>query len=921
MAGLQEIPSPDGAMQTSNFAHVIFQNVAKSYLPHTQLECHYTLTPYIQPNQKDWVGIFKVGWSTARDYYTFLWSPLPENYIAESTVNCVLSFQGYYLPNDDGEFYQFCYVTHKGEIRGASTPFQFRTSSPVEELLTMEDEGQSDMLVVTTKTALLELRMEKTLKEKEELLKLTIVLEKETAQLRQQVERLESELLLEKDKYSQLQKEHEVLFQTLETLKSENEELKQKFGDTNSKVLQLEEDIMTVTHKAITKETDLDSLKDRLKKALLEKEQLECQLKIEKDEKDLYKVHLKNTEIENTKLITEVQTLKTMDANRENMIGHYKEEVARLQMCMADKEKLQRDIILNSSNKEDATFLKEQLRRTEEQIQANRQEAILMSRELSDVVNMRDKTMSTLHSARLENEKMKKQLADARAALKSQETQFHKNKLALVKQTQEDAAFLKEQLRRAEEQIQGSRQESVLMARELSDVVNMRDKTMSDLHDARLENDKVKRQLSEAVAELKSREIQAEKSKLAILKQEKEAVNPIVEQELRREVEDLKLRLQMAADHYKEKFKECQKLQKQVVKLTEQSKIVVNPQLTEFSSSKNHSPVPVAEIKQPVLSATAFSSDSVSECMVKEQIREMNKEITDKTNKYKECKQMLAEVKTKCSGYADELAEVELKWKEQMKITETLKVQLEVLQDSKVQLAERELEIQKLSSNLQILKSENDRMANTIKALEQRMDSQEERVPEGHSCQGPPPGIQFFNHYSVEGGMVAPVPNILPELKFGNPYVTTEPRDGADGAFYPDDIQRPPAGTNAWVLEDKVVCSQPARNLSRPDGLEDPEESHDDDDNVPAIQNPPSILLHEHGTGFCFDSSFDVHKKCPLCDVMFPPNYDQSKFEEHVDSHWKVCPMCSEQFPPDTNQEAFERHVQTHFDSNVLNFD
>lgn len=44
-----------------------------------------------------------------------------------------------------------------------------------------------------------------------------------------------------------------------------------------------------------------------------------------------------------------------------------------------------------------------------------------------------------------------------------------------------------------------------------------------------------------------------------------------VEKELRREVEDLKLRLQMAADHYKEKFKECQKLQKQVNKLIDQS--------------------------------------------------------------------------------------------------------------------------------------------------------------------------------------------------------------------------------------------------------------------------------------------------------------------------------------------------------------
>lgn len=40
--------------------------------------------------------------------------------------------------------------------------------------------------------------------------------------------------------------------------------------------------------------------------------------------------------------------------------------------------------------------------------------------------------------------------------------------------------------------------------------------------------------------------------------------------ELQREVEDLKLRLQMAAEHYKEKYKECQRLQKQVVKLSEQ---------------------------------------------------------------------------------------------------------------------------------------------------------------------------------------------------------------------------------------------------------------------------------------------------------------------------------------------------------------
>lgn len=66
---------------------------------------------------------------------------------------------GYYVPKSDGEFYQFCYVTHAGDIRGASTPFQFRSATPTEELLTVtEDDSNSDILVVTTKTGLLEVR-------------------------------------------------------------------------------------------------------------------------------------------------------------------------------------------------------------------------------------------------------------------------------------------------------------------------------------------------------------------------------------------------------------------------------------------------------------------------------------------------------------------------------------------------------------------------------------------------------------------------------------------------------------------------------------------------------------------------------------------------------------------------------------------
>ncbi|CAI5788508.1 Uncharacterized protein PODLI_1B005825 [Podarcis lilfordi] len=602
MSSFQEVPSSNSALQTSNFAHVIFQNVAKSYLPNVHLECHYTLTPYIRPHQKDWVGIFKVGWSTARDYYTFLWSPMPDNYVEGSTVNSVLSFQGYYLPNDDGEFYQFCYVTHKGEIRGASTPFQFRTSSPVEELLTMEDEGNSDMLVVTTKAGLLEFQIEKTMKEKEELLKVTASLEKETLQLRDQVERLEKELNREKERCDQLEAQQKDNSKTAETLKTENEELKKKQNEATSKVLQLEEDIMTVTQKAIAKETELDSLKDKLKKVAIEKEQLECQLKTEKDEKELYKIHLKNTEIENTKLASEVHTLKNLDGNKENLIAYYKEEVGRLQLCMAEKEKLKRAFLLTSSNKEEASILKEQLRKAEDQIQASRQEALLMSKELSDAVNVRDKTMADLHNARLENEKVKKQLAEAVGELK---------KMALVKNEQETSST--------------------------------------------------------------------------------------VEKELRREVEDLKLRLQMAADHYKEKFKECQKLQKQVNKLIDQ---------------------------------------------------------TDE--------------KLKCSVYADELAKLELKWKEQVKISESVKQQLAAVEDQYlVQLAEKDRQINELTSHLGILSRE--------KSPGRRSENQTDRITEGQISQH---AVYFLNTALPSGddGQVPAVPTRLPVLQYGNPYTAQETR-------------------------------------------------------------------------------------------------------------------------------------------------
>ncbi|XP_051871775.1 tax1-binding protein 1 homolog B isoform X2 [Pristis pectinata] len=843
------VPLPSSStMQSSNFAHVIFQNVAKSYLPHAPLECHYTLTPCIKPHQKDWVGIFKVGWSTARDYYTFLWSQVPEDYAEGISYTRLVVFQGYYLPNDDGEFYQFCYVTHKGEIRGASTPFQFRVPSPTDELLTMEDDTNSDMLVVTTKTNFLEQKIEMLLKEKEELLKAKSGLEEELGQLCERMEKFDIEIHHEKEVCDQIKKDYKDLFQSSEALKVEKDDVEKKYEEVAARIAQLEEDIVTANQKAITKETELDSVKHKLRRLLAEKEQLELQLKNEKDEKELYKVHAKNTEIENTKLVTEMQSFKNLDANKESMLTHLKEEVGRLQQCLSEKEKLQREMLVNSSNMDEVSVLRECLRKAEEHTQASEQKVVLMAKELADTSNARDKTMGDLHSARIKIDLLKKELADNENKYKA--------------------------------------------------------------------------------------EIQMLRAALSKKEKGFSVAGSTVEQELHKEVEDLKLRLQMAAEHYKDKYKDCQKLQKQVIKLTEQLEEKKNgtssnkQKLTDNETNTESPPVSAADFIQDNSPVMPAPFDYTFDLLVQTKISKMSQEINEKTEKYKKCKQMLDEENERCQAFAEELAHVQEKLDQQLKINNDLKREAAEDIQYKVLLSEKEQEIQELEAKLTKIDKEKEMLEKLNKGFSQEVSKHGgERVPEEDNSQSSKPQddqeiLQYPNPYSLEAPLV-PVKH--PGLLFGNPYA--EPArgsDGAAGALYSDEIHKVSAGIPPWGLDSAVVCSQPSRNFSRPDGLEDPDELiNDDDDNVspPGTSDPPSFILREQGAHFCFNSSIDLHKKCPLCDVVFPPSYDQSKFEEHVESHWKVCPMCSEQFAPDCDQQYFEKHVMTHFAENVQHFD
>lgn len=186
---------------------------------------------------------------------------------------------------------------------------------------------------------------------------------------------------------------------------------------------------------------------------------------------------------------------------------------------------------------------------------------------------------------------------------------------------------MREHLRQAEEQLQASRQQAFLLASELRDSASTRDHTMTELYRARLEADKLRASLADAQAECQRMESQLDRMRSTA---QKEVVRfrlpyfisvsfifyavmgqvcgnyvantlgwgnfhiifskcPIdfllpqgvgtsgaeggvsvvseAEAELQREVEELKLRLHMAAEHYKEKYRECQRLRRQVAKL------------------------------------------------------------------------------------------------------------------------------------------------------------------------------------------------------------------------------------------------------------------------------------------------------------------------------------------------------------------
>ena len=210
---------------------IMFNNVPECYPPDRDIECRYTIKSAIKPNSRDWIGLFKVGWQSSREYYTYEWSPMPsvqDGGQGRPIANRVV-FRVRHLPKDDDEFYQFCYVTYAGDVSGASVPFQIKTKPIEQEELECceieDDELGTTIMVVKNKTAMLEESLAMALEE--------------NAALRVSNETVQADLASANDKVMELESRKADLTAALKENKKKASNLEQALAQKN---LALEEE-------------------------------------------------------------------------------------------------------------------------------------------------------------------------------------------------------------------------------------------------------------------------------------------------------------------------------------------------------------------------------------------------------------------------------------------------------------------------------------------------------------------------------------------------------------------------------------------------------------------------------------------------------------------------------------------------------
>ncbi|XP_060793522.1 calcium-binding and coiled-coil domain-containing protein 1 [Neoarius graeffei] len=491
---------------------VEFQNMGRSYFPQSRVECHYSISSQHSWTSSDWIGLFKVGWSSVGNYHTFVWALAPTNYKEGTDVNCCVHFQACYLPGPSAEQYQFVYVDGKGEVCSCSSAFTFSAPKPLEELVTLEQaleggEGSEDMLVVIPKAELLQSRLQECLKERAELLKVLEAAERRCEHERecsqrtrevweQRSKELEEELRHTREQMEDMKTKQEETVALGELLQEEKQALLVKEASSEQRISQLEDNIRVLTQKALERETDLERMKERAKKAAGQKKE------VESEHKNI-KLKLEQTEKELHSLSTEFQSLRSSLAQRDTHALQLRDTITTL------THKLN-----NAHRKEAASEAAlAELRAVQERLSASERCVETLRTDLRDMAAQRDNAQADLHQARLQAAQLTLQLADANLALREARASWVQERESLQCSTEMIRTHLdrlNDELKQKEEQLQEERMERNKAEVELG---RERDCNRVQLSEMRRELQELK--ASVRVAQKEKEQLQAEKKEVS----------------------------------------------------------------------------------------------------------------------------------------------------------------------------------------------------------------------------------------------------------------------------------------------------------------------------------------------------------------------------------------------------------------------
>ncbi|ELU03518.1 hypothetical protein CAPTEDRAFT_201007 [Capitella teleta] len=858
------------SLQKSDYAQVIFDGTPEVYPTGCDILCCYTVTPLLVPDKRDWLGLYRVGWRSAKDYVNFL--PAPVSSEAQKELHHEVSFKAGDLPDDDGEFYQFCYVTANGLVRGASTPFQFKSSYHDEFVEVEEEDGE--LLVVRTKSAVLQEKLNDAALKHSALIKDVENLEKERNGLVSKLVIMSEQLKKEGVEKQTLNTKVKEYQEKVNMYTTEATDMQQVHDNLREKISVLNQEKECMEKRLDDNDVYLRSLQDKIKTLINEKDSLMGMSKVLEEEKELFKDHFTSSESTIKCYLQESEKLKEQLKEAQLQCSQLRTQTDQLTSELAmERSRTQEVEAAQREDKDRIEGLEEKVRNAEDKLKAAEHCKILLNDEVLNVQEVYKKVSADLEASKTE-------AFNLRSKISAIETSFNDENQKMESETH-----------RLRHLLQDMQMEKSIVEDELSKVKSSakhsEDKQKSE-NGPMFALQVAHKKLSERLQKMSERNERLTKQVEGLVAQQ--CAWEDRERMLDSEIRDLKNRLSMGQEEYKNQFIKSQKLQAQLNRLSRSGSL----------SSERSTDNPRSELEE-VQTSEQFTEyeaqDKVTACT-----------LTDAT--VTGSKESQTDVRPKQTTTPTEADTTEIELKQQVdKLESELQHRMTKKQKYKTLWQEEKGKNNFLKKHYyDELRKKEDEIRALIAQLDATEVASQQRIEklEMSPVTTPPPTI-FPNPYAdyvpspdefdplKSQGLVVPLQPLPPPL---TPQMTREAKVAAIKAKQPSGV-----GLNGILnLRDPCQLADEKRTPKGPppsspgEGESNAEADNDDD--------------HEF-----VDAPGEPQKHCPICSMTFPADTTDVDVSDHIDDHYgPVCPICHHQFEKGVDQEMFQVHVENHFD-------